>query len=109
MNNKVPSRVNTYNKRVDVCMCNVWPRIPSPKILCVLYVTINLIKVNRTSIAVATVLTILFCVRIDVQVSKAKYGRTHTHRYFEVCLLQPKDAFHSASNHGEGVALRQLS
>ena len=51
-------------------MCEIWPRIPSPKTFCVLYVMVNLIKVKRTSIAVAIALVILFCVRINVQVNK---------------------------------------
>ena len=46
-------------------------RIPSPKTLCILYVMVNLIKVKRSSIAVAVALVALFCVRIKV--SKAKY------------------------------------
>jgi len=62
-------------------MCKIRPRIPSLKALCVLYVMVNLIKVNRTSIAVAVVLRILFCVGINVQVSKANHVGTHTHRY----------------------------
>ena len=36
------------------------------KTLCVLYVMVNLIKVKKASIAVAVVLVMLFCVRIDV-------------------------------------------
>jgi len=47
--------------------------IPSPRTLCVLYVMVNLMKVKRTSINVTIALTILFCVRINVQVSKAKH------------------------------------
>jgi len=53
-------------------------RIPPPETLCVLYVTVNLIKVKRTSIAVVVALIILFCVRMNVQARKAKYVRTHT-------------------------------
>ena len=64
-------------------MWEIWPGIPSLKILCVLYVIMNLINVKRTSIAVAVALIILFCVRINVQVRKAKYVRTHTHRQYQ--------------------------
>jgi len=42
---------------------------------------VNLIKVKRTSIAVAVALIMLFCVRINVQVNKAKYVRKHTQRH----------------------------
>jgi len=52
-------------------MREIWLRIPSSKTLCVLYVMMNLIKVKRSSIAVAVALTVLFCVRIKV--NKAKY------------------------------------
>ena len=47
-------------------MCKIRLRIPSLKTFCVLYVMVNLIKVNRTSIAVAVALTILICVRTDM-------------------------------------------
>ena len=41
-------------------MCEIRSRIPSPHTLCVLYVMVNLINVRRTSIAVVTVLMMLF-------------------------------------------------
>jgi len=72
-------------------------RIPSPKTLCVLYVMVNLIKVKRSSIAVAVALTVLFCVRIKV--SKAKYVWTHTQRYHPEQFQSP------ASNHVKGLTL----
>ena len=87
-------------------MWKIRPRIPSLKALCVLYVMVNLMKVNRTSIAVAVVLTILFCV--NVQVMKAKHVRTHTQRHWKECLRYPEYAFYSPNNHGEGVAIRKL-
>jgi len=65
-------------------MWEIRPGIPSLKILCVLYVIVNLINVKRTSIAVAVALIILFfCERINVQVRKAKYVRTHTQRQYQ--------------------------
>ena len=63
-------------------MWEIRPRIPSLKTLCVLYVIVNLINVNRTSIAVVVALIMLCCVRINVQVRKAKYVKTHTERQY---------------------------
>ena len=63
-------------------MWEIRPGIPSLKTLCILYVMVNLINVKRTSIAVVVDLKILFCVRINVQVRKAKYVRTHTARQY---------------------------
>jgi len=56
-------------------------RIPSPKTPCVLYVMVNLMKVKRTSTVVDTALIILFCVRINLQVRKTEYVKTHTERH----------------------------
>jgi len=83
-------------------------RIPSPETVCVLYVVVNLIKVKRTSIAVVVALTILYCVRINVQVRKTKYVRTHTQRHFQHRCICQKYVLYSAGNHGEGVELRKL-
>jgi len=63
-------------------MWEIRPGILSLKTLCILYVMINLINVKRTSIPVAVALIILFCVRINVQVRKAKYVKTHTQRQY---------------------------
>jgi len=84
-------------------------RIPSPNTLCVLYVTVNLINVKRTSIAVAVALIMLFCMRISMQVSKVKYARTHTQRRYQLGCIYCQDALDSPSNHGEVLALRKLS
>jgi len=46
----------------------------------------NLIKVKRTSIAVAVALMILFCVRKSVQVRKTRYVR-HTERNYQDGLV----------------------
>ena len=46
--------------------------------------------------------------RIDEQVSKGKYVRTHTQRQQQYCIAYYKDAFDSSNNHGEEVALRKL-
>jgi len=70
---------------------------------------VNLIKVKKTSIAVVVALMMLFRVRINVQVSKAKYVRKHTQRYYQEGFVYGEDVHHSASNHGEDVALRKLS
>jgi len=70
---------------------------------------VNLIKVKRTSIAVVVALIMLFYVkRINMQVIKAEYVRTHTQRYYQHCCICWEDALESASNHEEEVALRKL-
>jgi len=84
-------------------------RIPSPKTICVLYVMVNLIMVKRTSIAVVVALTILFCVRRNMQASKAKYVRTRTQRHYQDWIVYCKDAMDSTSNHGEELSLRKTS
>jgi len=63
-------------------MWEILLRIPSLRTLCVLYVMVNLINVKRTSIAAVVALIMLFHVRINVQVRKAKYVKTHTHRQY---------------------------
>ena len=90
-------------------MWEIRPGIPSLKTLCVLYVIVNLINVKRTSIPVVVALIMLFCVRINVQVRKAKYVKTHTQRQYQFYSIYHPGAFHSPSNHGEGLALRQLT
>ena len=57
---------------------------------------------------VAVALIILFCVRVNMYVSKAKYVKTHTERHYQHGYLYYQNTSHSASNHGEGVALRKL-
>jgi len=42
---------------------------------------VNLMKVKRTSTVVDTALIILFCVRINLQVRKTEYVKTHTERH----------------------------
>jgi len=59
-------------------MYEIRSRIPSPRTLCILYVMVNLMKVNSTSTNVTIALMILFCVRMNVQVSEVKYGE-NTH------------------------------
>ena len=44
-----------------------------------------------------------------MQVSKAKYVRTHTERHHHNCIVYYKDGLGFPSNHGEGVALQKLS
>jgi len=68
---------------------------------------VNLIVVKRTSIDVVVALRILF-VRINEQVSKAKYVGTHTQRQQQPCIVHYQDALYSPSNHGGEVALRKL-
>jgi len=49
-----------------------------------------------------------FFVRIDEQVSKGKYVRTHTQRQQIYCIAYSQDALDSSSNHGGVVALQKL-
>jgi len=58
---------------------------------------------------VAIILMILFCVRINAQISKAKYIRTHTQRHCQHSCIYHQDVLYSPSNHREGVALWKLS
>jgi len=58
-----------------------------------------------TSTAVAVALVILFCITINVHLSKTKCVRTHTERHDQDGFVYFEEALDSASNHGEGVAL----
>jgi len=44
-----------------------------------------------------------------MQVSRAKYARTHTERHHQHGCLYYQDTLYSSSNHGEGIAVRKLS
>jgi len=70
-------------------------RIPPPKILCILYDMINLIKVKKNSIAAAVALIMLFCVTRNAY-AKVKYvkhilkGTSETALYIiEMCCRVP--------------------
>jgi len=69
---------------------------------------VNLMKVKRTSIAVVVALIILFCVRRNIQVSRAKYVRTHTERHYPNSLSHYQDVSGRPSNHGEDITFQRL-
>jgi len=70
---------------------------------------VNLIKVKRTSIAVAVALIILFPVRISLQVNKEKYVRPHTQRHYQDGCIYYQEALDPPSNYEEGIIPQKLS